>query len=78
MTMPYGFIDPPSPFDPPEDWREFIAELEAIPEPEEDIRQAIADAKQYLAEADAENEEEEDFADLAGDAVSGRADKAHG
>lgn len=42
-------IDPPSPFAPVAEWRAFLAELRAIKDPDDMVRQAIAEAEAIIA-----------------------------
>lgn len=41
-------IDPPSPFDPLPTWQEFLADLERIPEPDDDVKRSIEEARREI------------------------------
>ena len=42
------FIDPPSPFAPTKEWREFLDEMRAIPRPNADVKKHIALAEEEM------------------------------
>lgn len=45
-----GFIDPPSPFAPLDEWRKFLREMETEPHPRAvEIERAIDNAKREIA-----------------------------
>ena len=45
-------IDEPTPFAPIEEWRAFLADLEAEPERTEQIEAVIRKAKEHIAQAE--------------------------
>jgi hypothetical protein len=47
--LPYGFIDPPNPFSPIEEMRDFIASNEADPHPQ--MQEEVAKVRRYLTKA---------------------------
>lgn len=44
-----GFIDPPSSFDPPDDWRSYLADLEKMKELYPEIQSFIDEAEVHLS-----------------------------
>ncbi len=47
--MPWGFIDPPSPFDPLEEWEKFLEEMRQLPQDGEGVKLAIEEAEREIA-----------------------------
>ena len=47
--MPWGFIDPPSPFDPLEEWESFLEEMRQLPQDDEGVQAAIEEAEREIA-----------------------------
>lgn len=43
-------IDPPSPFDTLDAWRTFLVEMKAIRDPDDLVKQTIADAEKIIAD----------------------------
>lgn len=45
-------IDPPSPFEPKEVWRDFLLEMQTLPKDAPEVQSAIQQAQQVLAGPD--------------------------
>lgn len=50
-TPPFLFIDTPGPFDPPKVIMDFIAEMSRLPDPPEEVRAALKEARGNLKES---------------------------
>lgn len=63
-----ALIDPPGAFDPIEDWKSFVEEMEAVETKSPDVLQAIEQAKAHIAAVAAENggQSDDDFSDIEG------------
>lgn len=47
-------IDPPTPFASLQDWKDYLAELRRITDPDDQVRDAIEDAEAVIAEKTAQ------------------------
>ncbi len=51
-------IDPPTPFAPLSEWKDYLAELRAIEEKTDQVRAAIDEAEAFITQAEAANKSE--------------------
>ncbi len=48
--MAWGYlIDPPSPFDPIEEWKKFLEQMRELPQDDEGVQAAIEEAEREIA-----------------------------
>lgn len=60
QTKPFGFIDPPGPFAPIEEWRSFLEEMRKLPQESPQVSESVREAEAMIARL----EDEDDFSDL--------------
>ena len=48
----YGFIDPPLPYAPKTQWRQFLAHMRTLPQRDPQVQAAIEEAREALARPD--------------------------
>lgn len=56
-------IDPPSPFDPVDEWKAYLVNLRTL-EQTDQVKEAIAEAEAWIKDAPAAAPEDDDFSDL--------------
>lgn len=63
QKMPTGFIDPPGPFAPAQEWKAFLAEMHGLPQTAE-VTGAAQEAEAQIARLASEGDAGDDFSDL--------------